>query len=162
MRTIEIGLPFFDSINKQSRNKTYFAGYLRDWLVASDRFPPFQFMGQVDSDPMQVFNLVNVETGTATDYLDYFNANVTIVDIDISNRYLHLGNGTIKDTANPSLPANGRYYFYAKTQIDGADIEWWSEVFLICSDMASGEVEYLKISESDYLLTDSGSSKIII
>jgi len=152
MREIETGLPFFDNINKQGRFKPYFNAYLKEWLTPSNRLPPFQFMGQVDNLPMIEFKLINIGTGAIADYLTYFNTNVTVVSLDITNRYLHLGNIDV-----PVID-EGRYYLYAKTTLDGNDVEWWSDVFTICG--ITGEIGYLKVSETDYLLIASGDKLI--
>jgi len=126
MDTIETGLPFYDSISKQTREMPYFNAYLKEWICPKNRFPSFQFMSLEKADDIIVFNLVNVDTDVETDYITYFGLNVTKEVIDITTRWLHLGTATV----SPSLDI-GRYYFYVKTNFYGEDMEWWSEVFTV-------------------------------
>lgn len=121
---LEIGLPFFDDINKQCRNKPYFTSYLSEWVSRKDRFPSFQFFVPVDDLTITDFDLINVDTGATTSYLTHFLAEATSYSGDIRKWWLYDG-----DTVALSVtPANGRYYFYVKST-DG--VEKYSEVFTI-------------------------------
>jgi hypothetical protein len=140
---IETGLPFFDNINKQVSKQTYFKAYFSDWLSASNRLPPFQFMDSSGAG-MITFSLINSDTLVETDLLSYFSSNVVLTTIDLSNsiyNWSHLG------VADVSI-SNGRYYFYAKS-ISG--YEYWSEEFVVCGNVEESN-DYLLISNSDYLL----------
>lgn len=130
---LEIGLPFFDDINKQCRNKPYFTSYLAEWISIKDRFPSFQFFVPIDDLTITDFDLINVDTGVATSYLTHFLAEATSHNGDIRKWWLYDG-----DTALSVTPANGRYYFYVKST-DG--IEKYSEVFLMTSETMT-EISY--------------------
>lgn len=151
-REIEIGLPFFDNINKQIRNKPYYNSSIREWLTASNRFPNFQISISEASIPtMSVFSLINADTGDTSDQLVYFNANVINIDRDVLGYYwTHMG---LTDV----VVDEGRYYFYAK---NADDIEWWSEVFVMCGNITKS-TDYLLLDNTDYLLIGS-TDKLII
>lgn len=141
---INIGLPFFDDINKQVSKKPFFTNYLVEWLSASNRFLPFQVnVGEMSG--VKDFDLINSVTGETIDYIDYFNDNVIETEVDGEYYYTHLG---IVDVN----VANGRYYFYLN---GGGGQEWWSEEFIMCDGGAEEEYEYLLVSVDDYLLLDS-------
>lgn len=149
-RTIEIGLPFFDNIDKQASKSPYYNSHIKEWLSANNRFLPFQISLGSSSSGILTFNLVNSITGSVTDYKAYFIAN-TIVDlVDGEYVYSHLG---LTDVT----VSNGRYYFYA-VSVSGR--KWWSEEFVMCSNLTE-ETDYLLISPNDYLLID-GTDKLII
>lgn len=151
-REIEIGLPFFDNINKQIRNKPYYNSSIKQWLSAFNRFPDFQISISEASIPtMSVFSLINVDTGVVSDQLVYFNANVINIDRDVLGYYwTHMG---LTDVTVDE----GRYYFYAK---NADDIEWWSEVFVMCGNITKS-IDYLLLDETDYLLI-GGTDRLII
>ncbi len=151
-RTIEIGLPFFDNINKQIVNKPYYNSSIKKWLSPQHRLPNFQFaITEADTPTVTTFNLVNLNTGVSTSYLTYFSANVIVVDRDLDGYYFtHMG---LEDVTVDE----GDYYFYAENA-DG--IKWWSEVFTMCGRVAE-TTDYLLISKDDYLLI-GGTDKLII
>jgi len=153
-RTIEIGLPFFDNINKQMRYSPYFNSHIKDWLSADNRFLPFQICLDTSSSGLVSFDLINSITGATTDYLTYFGANTTQTDLDPTgthNYYItHLGLADV-------VVSGGRYYFYA-VGVNGR--KWWSEEFTMCGDITT-DTDYLLISKDDYLLI-SATDKLII
>jgi len=142
-KIIEIGLPFFDDINKQVSKKSYFNSYIMDWKSAGNRFLPFQFNAGVTSGIVS-FDLVNSETGTTVDYLSHFTTNMISTEIEGDYYYTYLG---LVDVS----VATGRYYFHV---VGAGGREWWSEEFVMCGDIEE-EYEYLLISTTDYLLLDS-------
>jgi len=147
--TIEIGLPFFDNINKQMRYSPYYNSHIKSWLSADNRILPFQISsGTVDG--IATFNLINSITGVVTDYKAYFDANTIETLVDGEYYYTHLG---LKDV----VVSGGRYYFYA---VGTGGRKWWSEEFVMCGDIIA-EIDYLLISASDYLLI-SAADKLII
>ena len=149
-RTIEIGLPFFDNINKQVSKSPYYNSHIKDWLSADNRFLPFQISLGSSASGILTFNLVNSITGAITDYKAYFIANTTEKLVNGEYIYSHLG---LKDV----VVSGGRYYFYA---VSVAGRKWWSEEFVMCGDITK-DTDYLLISVSDYLLI-GGTDKLII
>ena len=146
---IDSGLPFFDDINKQLRNKPFFNSHMVEWRSASNRILPFQLnTGSVSG--MGTFSLINSISGVTVDYLAYFTANTTVALVDGEYIYSHLG-------LNDVVIASGRYYFYG---LATGGREFWSEEFLVCSGVTE-TVDYLLISKTDYLLI-SGTDKLII
>lgn len=147
-RTIEIGLPFYDDINKQTRNKTYFNTFITEWICENNRLPPFQIGDSEGSPAISAFNLVNEQTGATTDLLAHFNANTVEVEaFDYEKYYIYYG------TVDISL-SSGRYYLYATN----GDREWFSEVFVVKNITVGGDkllinsVDYLLINATDNLL----------
>jgi hypothetical protein len=147
---VNIGLPFFDNIGKQVRNKPFFNGYLADWKGAANRFLPFQIVESLGAG-MSQFDLVNTETGVSVSYLTYFNSKVLVSLVDGEYYYTHLG---LVDVS----VADGRYYFYAKNA--SSSREWWSEEFVMC-DGIEEENSFLLISKTDYLLI-GGTDRLYI
>jgi len=142
---LDIGLPFFDDINKQLSKKPYFNSHIVNWLSAGNRFPPFQIK-DLSGSGMLNFDLINSVTGATVSYLSYFTANTTINLLGSSTYYYsHLG---LEDVT----VANGRYYFYAKNV--SSTKEWWSEEFIMCDNIEE-QPDYLLISSTDILLVDS-------
>ena len=137
---VNIGLPFFDSINKQVRMKPFFMGYLAQWKGSANRILPFQLNVGATSGIVS-FDLINSVTGTTTDYLAYFTANTLLTEVDLEYYYTHLSLVDVTVT-------NGRYYFHA---IGAGGGEWWSEEFVMC-DGVEEESAYLLIDDADYLL----------
>lgn len=150
-RTVEIGLPFYNTIDEQLCNKPYFNTYLKNWLCPIDRLPPFQFYGYQESGGITTFDLINKDTGATTSYLTYFTTNAVVENVgDINKYYLHYGNVEVSLT-------QGRYYFYAANN-EGE--KWYSEVFTVCDSLVSNS-DKLKISDTDYLLISS-TDKLLI
>ena len=148
---VEAGLPFFDNINKQVRNKPYYSASLRNWLAPSNRFPSFQFrLTNLDIATLVTFDLINVDTGVSTSYLTHFNTYLDVTDTGDYTYFTYMG---LEDVT----VSEGKYYFYVEA-VDGE--EWWSEVFTICGDI-SVETDYLLLGSGDYLLLD-GSDKLKI
>ncbi len=122
MRTVETGLPFFDDINKQARNKPYFNAYLKEWICPKNRLLPFQFAVLVDDATITDFLLHSADTdGVVDNLLTHFLDNATSVARDVTKYWIYNGTFSISLTA-------GRYYLYAKST-DGE--EKWSEVFTV-------------------------------
>lgn len=147
---LDIGLPFFDDINKQVSKHEYFNNHIVDWKGAKNRFLPFQITDTLGAGLSQ-FDLVNSETGSSVSYLSYFNANVITTLVDGVYYYTHQG---LVDVS----VGNGRYYFYAKNA--SSSKEWWSEEFVMC-DGINEEDDYLLISTDDYLLI-GGTDRLLI
>jgi len=124
MRTLNAGLPFYDSINKQARYSPYFNSYIKAWICAKNRLPAFQFnIPEGNTATMDTFDLIDIDKDTSTDLTAYFIANVSTIDRDVYGYWFtHLGNiaSTLK---------NGRYYFHAITDSEG--LERFSEVFTV-------------------------------
>ena len=147
---LDIGLPFFDDINKQVSKQGYFNTHLIDWRSADNRFLPFQIEDSLGAGLSQ-FDLVNTETGASVSYLTYFNSNVVVTLVDGEYYYTHQGLIDVSVT-------NGRYYFYAKNA--SSSREWWSEEFVMCGNITE-EINYLLISTDDYLLI-GGTDRLLI
>ena len=123
-KTIEIGLPFYDDINKQIVNKPYYNSSIKEWVCPDTAYPSFQFSLTPDATAtMATFDLVNYDTGATTDLTTYFTNNVSVIDRDVYGYYFtHLGNIA-------SSLTNGRYYFHAVSDNEG--YERFSEVFVV-------------------------------
>ncbi|NIP28198.1 MAG: hypothetical protein GWO38_31405, partial [Phycisphaerae bacterium] len=83
-------------------------------------------------DIWTVAELIDVETGAATDILTYMNANTTVETF--SDYQIAIYNGTVA-LGSPITP--GHYYLRLN---DGTD-DFYSEVFLPCADLS----EYVKV-----------------
>ena len=137
---IDIGLPFFDDINKQLRYRPYFSAYLSNWLSADNRIPSFQFnVGTTIG--IDTFDLVNSETGATTDYLGYATAWVDVTVLGTEYVYTHIG---VTDVS----VSNGRYYFHV---VGTGGKEFWSEEFVMCGQIEESS-DYLLLTSTDYLL----------
>ena len=148
-KVVEIGLPFYDVIEKQLNKKVYFNSHLTDWLTKENRLPPFQFYN-TDSSGIGDFDLVNFETGASISLLTYFNTNVAENVVDGKYYYTHVGRVDIALSV-------GRFYLYARNV--SRSMEWWSEVFTVCE--GSENTDRLLISNTDYLLLD-GTDRLLI
>jgi|18_taG_2_1085343.scaffolds.fasta_scaffold14426_3 hypothetical protein len=146
---IDIGLPFFDDINKQVKNQTYFASHSVSWISSDNRFLPFQ-VNSAGVSGMATFELVNSVTATTTNFLAHFNANTIETLVDGEYIYTYYGNVDV-------VVANGRYYFHA---VSTGGREWWSEEFVMRGDITESD-DFLLISKDDYLLI-GGTDKLII
>ncbi len=146
---IDIGLPFYDDINKQVRYNPAFVSHSVSWRSSENRFLPFQ-LNTGSASGMDTFELVSSVTLATTDFLAYFNANTTVNLISSEYIYSHLGNTDV-------VVANGRYYFHA---IATGGREYWSEEFVMCSGITESD-DFLLISHSDYLLI-GGTDRLII
>ena len=152
-RTIETGVPFFDNINNQTRNKPYYNSSIKEWLTEYNRFPSFQFaIPSGVAITMVSFDLMDADTDTVvSDQMSYFLSNAILTDRgDDGKYYTHMGKSDV-------VIDEGRYYFYAEN-ITG--IKWWSEVFVMCGNITA-TTDFLLISNSDYLLI-GGTDKLII
>ncbi len=123
MRTVEVGVPFFNDINKQNRNKSYYNALPVEWVSPENRIPSFQFQSAVDDGAITEFDIINLDADTTTDYLTYFDANVTIDSLVLAKVFSHLGDVE-------EVLTIGRSYMYAK---NAQGVEWWSEVFNVTS-----------------------------
>jgi hypothetical protein len=92
-----------------------------EWVSPGNRIPSFQFLAPIDDGAITDFDIINLDAGTTTDYLTYFNANVTSVSLDITKVYSHLGDVS-------QVLTKGRSYMYVQN-VEG--MEWFSEVFTV-------------------------------
>lgn len=123
MMIAEAGLPLFDDINKQTRNKPYYNANFKEWICPVNRYPSFQF--NATSAAIYASNLVNIDTGVEVSIKTHLDANYVVTIWRDGIIYNHTYSGDVE--VSP-VTASGRYYIYIK---DDNDYEWWSEVFTI-------------------------------
>ena len=120
-KTVEIGLPFYDSTEKQGKQKPYFGTYLTDWKCPIDQLPSFQFYRD-DSNVVTSVLLINADSGgTVLNLTTYFDSTKTVVGYNGAFYYLY-------ESQTGAATVSGRYYIEASSSTR----TWYSEIFVVC------------------------------
>lgn len=123
MIALEIGLPFFNNIDKQGRYTPYFNTFCKEWICPKNRFLPFQLAHNSIYSDIDTFEIINIDTGNTTSYFTaYFEPNVDVETVGSIRYYSNPG-----DVEIGYVIATGRYYFHAANN----EFDWYSEVFTI-------------------------------
>jgi len=151
-RESEIGLIFYTDINRQSRYKPYFNTYSGGWIFPTNKLPYFQFYGYEAATGLTNLDVINIDTGASVSVLATFNTYGDVTNVrDIDKCYSY-------DSDQVISLAEGRYYIYAK---DDLDYEWWSEVFQVRGDVEQSALIPLSLVETGLPFYDDINKQVV-